>query len=148
MKQRIGFQASPDAYEAKMALENYLEEVELDNSLKHLCKVRASQINACAFCIDMHWKNATKDGEKEQRLYGLSAWQESPYYSEQERAALTWAEALTRLDLGHVPDEAYEQVRAHFNEKQISDLSYLIASINSWNRLCIAFRSTAGNYQA
>jgi AhpD family alkylhydroperoxidase len=110
-------------------------------------KLRASQMNGCAYCIDMHWKDARAAGESEQRLYGLDAWEESPYYSDRERAALAWTEALTFISDHHVPDAVYEAVRPHFSEKELSDLTWAIAAINAWNRVAIALRSTPGTYK-
>ena len=110
-------------------------------------KLRASQINGCAYCIDMHWKDARANEETEQRLYGLDAWQESPYYSDRERAALAWCEAVTCIADTHAPDTVYEKVRQHFSEKEIADLTLAIASINAWNRLAISFRAVPGKYQ-
>jgi AhpD family alkylhydroperoxidase len=113
----------------------------------HLVKLRASQINGCAFCIDMHWKDLRAEGETEQRLYGLDAWRLSPYYTDRERAALAWTEAVTLVTEGHVPDEVYEAVRGHFDEKELSNLTLVISTINAWNRAEIAQRGKAGRYQ-
>src|SRR5262249_4365296 len=112
-----------------------------------LLKLRCSQINGCAYCIDMHWKEARVAGESEQRLYGLDAWQESPYYEGRERAALAWAEAVTRITDGHVPDPVYEKVRDTFTEKALADLTLAVATINAWNRVAIASRAEPGKYQ-
>jgi AhpD family alkylhydroperoxidase len=120
----------------------------LEESLLNLVRLRASEINACAYCIDMHWKDLRFSGETEQRLYGLDAWEESPYYTDRERAALAWTEAVTNLRDGRVPDEAYEKVRTVFAEKELSDLTLAIASINAWNRMNIAARTVPGTYQA
>ena len=138
---------STDAYRAMLALEAYLAGCGLERALVHLLKLRVSQINGCAFCIDMHWKDSRAGGESEQRLYGLDAWRESPYYSERERAALEWAESLTRITHGHVPDAVYERVRAHFSEKETSDLLFVVTTINAWNRLAISARTPVGAYQ-
>ena len=116
-------------------------------SLLNLVCLRASQINGCAYCIDMHWKDLRAAGEGEQRLYGLDAWQESPYYSDRERAALAWTESVTNIQKGHVPNEVYEQVRKSFTEKELVDLTLAITEINSWNRLNIALRTVPGAYQ-
>jgi AhpD family alkylhydroperoxidase len=113
----------------------------------HLVKLRASQINGCAFCLDMHWKDLRAIGDTEQPPYSLDAWRECPYYSERERAALTWTEAVTLITNGHVPDGVYETVRPHFSEEELSDLTFTVATINSWNRLSIAGRTTPGTYQ-
>ncbi len=104
-------------------------------------------INGCSYCIDMHWKDARAAGESEQRIYGLAAWEETAYYSERERAALAWAEAVTRVGEGHVPDELYEEARRHFSEKELVDLTFVVIAINSWNRLAIPFRAEPGSYQ-
>jgi AhpD family alkylhydroperoxidase len=119
----------------------------LEESLLDLIKLRASQLNGCAYCIDMHWKDLRSIGENEQRLYGLDAWQESPYYTERERAALAWTEAVTNIKDGHTSDEVYEAVRKHFSEKELADLTLAMAAINAWNRLAIAARSVPGTYQ-
>ncbi|HKA90011.1 MAG TPA: carboxymuconolactone decarboxylase family protein [Haliangiales bacterium] len=139
--------ASPDAYRAMLALERYVAECGLEHALLDLIKLRASQLNGCAYCIDMHWKDARARGETEQRLYGLDAWREAPYYSERERAALAWTEAVTRVAVDHVPDDVYATARAQFDEKQLMDLTVAIGAINVWNRLAIAFRTPAGTYR-
>lgn len=138
---------APEAQKALYALEKYLSECGLEHSLLHLMKMRASQINGCAYCIDMHSKDARALGETEQRLYELDAWRETPFYSDRERAALAWTEALTLVSETHVPDSVYEEVRKQFSEKEIVDLTLAVAAINSWNRLAIALRSVAGHYQ-
>jgi AhpD family alkylhydroperoxidase len=130
-----------------LGVEKYLRQSGLEESLLNLIRMRASQINGCAYCLDMHWKDARSLGESEQRLYGLDAWKESPYYTDRERAALAWTEALTNIREGHVEDEVYERVRPHFTEKELADLSLAITSINSWNRLNIAVRTVPGTYQ-
>jgi AhpD family alkylhydroperoxidase len=130
-----------------LGLESYLHQSGLEIPLLHLIKLRASQINGCAYCIDMHWKDLRAIGENEQRLYGLDAWRESPYYSERERAALAWTEAVTLVASSQVPDEVYEQVRRQFNEKELTDLTLAVATINAWNRLSISLRAEAGKYQ-
>ena len=148
MEQRLNYaKAAPGAYKAMLGLEQYLQQCGLEQSLLHLVKLRASQINGCAFCLDMHWKDLRAIGETEQRLYSLDAWRECPYYSERERAALTWTEAVTLITNGHVPDGVYETVRPHFSEKELSDLTFTVATINLWNRLSIAGRTTPGTYQ-
>jgi AhpD family alkylhydroperoxidase len=131
-----------------LGLESYIHSCGLEHSLLHLIKLRASQINGCAYCIDMHWKDLRALGEGEQRLYGLDAWRESPYDTARERAALEWTESLTRITDGHAPDAAYEAVRSHFSEKEIADLTFAITAINAWNRLAIALRTVPGDYQA
>ena len=146
MKPRINLMVAPEAYRAMSSLEGYLKKSGLDHNLLHMIKLRASQMNGCAYCIDMHWKDARAGGESEQRLYGLGAWQESPYYSDRERAALAWTEAVTNLQDGHVSDAVYDQVRSHFSEKELADLTWAIATINAWNRVAIAGRAEAGKY--
>jgi AhpD family alkylhydroperoxidase len=148
MEQRIDFEVAPEAEKPMNALEKYLASCGLERSLLDLVKFRVSMVNGCAYCLDMHWKDARARDESEQRLYGLGAWREAPYYTDRERAALAWAEAVTRLDLGHVPDEVYREARLHFDEKPLADLTYAVCAINVWNRLCIAFRTTAGTYRA
>jgi AhpD family alkylhydroperoxidase len=148
MKPRIDYlQAAPTVIHAMLGLEKYLRTTKLDESLVLLICLRASQINGCAYCIDMHWKDLKTAGESDQRLYGLDAWEESPYYSERERAALAWTEAVTNVRDGHVPDEVYEKIRQQFAEKDLADLTLAIAAINSWNRLNIAARTIPGTYQ-
>jgi AhpD family alkylhydroperoxidase len=147
MKPRINLMVAPEAYKAMSGLEAYLKKSGLEHNLLHMIKLRASQMNGCAYCLDMHWKDARALGESEQRLYGLDAWQESPYYTDRERAALAWTEVVTNLHDGHVSDAAYDQVRAHFNEKELADLTWAIATINAWNRVAIATRSEAGKYK-
>ena len=148
MKARIdAAKAAPGAYHAMLGLEHYLHQSGLEVPLLHLIKLRASQINGCAYCIDMHWKDLRAVGENEQRLYGLDAWRESPYYTDRERAALAWTEAVTLITNGHVDDEVYEEVRPHFSEKELADLTLAVATINAWNRLAISLRAEAGKYQ-
>lgn len=142
-----GAKVAPGGYKSMLGLEAYLHESGLEISLLHLIKLRASQINGCAYCIDMHWKDLRSIGENEQRLYGLDAWREAPYYTDRERAALAWTEAVTRVADGHVPDEVYHEVRPHFSEKDLADLTLAIATINAWNRLAIASRTVPGSYQ-
>jgi AhpD family alkylhydroperoxidase len=138
---------SPGAYRAMLGLEKFIHESSIEPKLIHLLKMRASQINGCAYCLDMHSKDARALGETEQRLYGLDAWREAQYYSDRERAALEWTEALTLVTEGHVPDEVYERARKQFSEKELVELSMVAVAINGWNRLAIAFRTEAGNYQ-
>jgi len=128
-------------------LSNHLRSSGLEGPLLNLIFLRASQINGCAYCNDMHWKDLRAAGEGEQRLYGLDAWKESPSYSDRERAALAWTEAVTNVHDGHVPDEVYERVRRSFAEKELANLTLAITVINSWNRINIALRTPAGNYQ-
>jgi AhpD family alkylhydroperoxidase len=136
-----------DAQKAMFGLEKYLVTCGLDHKLLHLLKLRASQVNGCAFCIDMHSKDARALGETEQRLYSLDAWRETPFYTDKERAALAWIEAVTLVSETHVPDEVYEEVKKHFTEKEIVDLTILAATINMWNRMAIATRAVPGHYQ-
>jgi AhpD family alkylhydroperoxidase len=142
MTPRMNFmQAAPDTIKALMALEAQIQGSGLEQSLIELVKTRASQINGCAYCINMHTSDARKHGETEQRLYLLNAWQESPVYSERERAALAWTEAVTLIADTRAPDAIYADVRKHFSEAETVNLTMLIATINAWNRLAIAFRS-------
>ena len=148
MKPRMEYwKVAPAAYKAMSSLEAYLRESGLNKGLLHMVKLRASQINGCAYCIDMHWKDARAVGESEQRLYGLDAWREAPYYTDRERAALEWTEALTNITDGHVEDAVYDAVRGHFSDKELADLTWAVAAINAWNRVSIAFRSEAGTYK-
>ena len=148
MEERLHYaKVSPLAYHAMLGLEKYLQECGLEAPLLHLIKLRASQINGCAYCLDMHWKDLRAIGENEQRLYSLDAWEECPYYTDRERAALAWTEAVTRVSVGHVPDEVYESARKQFSEKELADLTVAVATINAWNRLAIAGRTTPGTYQ-
>jgi AhpD family alkylhydroperoxidase len=146
MKARFNLAIAPEAYRAMAGLEGYLKRSGLEPNLLHMVKLRASQINGCAYCIDMHWKDARAVGETEQRLYGLAAWEESPYYSERERAALAWTEALTNVADGHVSDAAYDAARGQFSEKELADLTWAVAAINAWNRVAIASRAEPGKY--
>lgn len=148
METRFNYpKSAPGVYKAMLGLEAYLHQCGLEESLLHLIKLRSSQINGCAYCLDMHWKDLRAIGENEQRLYSLDAWRECPYYTERERAALAWTEAVTLVTNGHVPDEVYEGARKQFNEKEISDLTFAVAAINAWNRLSIASRTMPGTYQ-
>ena len=148
MEQRIEYQkTAQEPMRAMLALERYLHGSGLEHSLLHLVKLRASQINGCAYCIDMHTKDARARGETEQRLYLTSAWREAPFYTERERAALEWTEALTLISEGGVPDELYQATRKHFSEKEMVDLTFAVIAINGWNRLSITFRPPVGEYQ-
>jgi AhpD family alkylhydroperoxidase len=148
MEPRIDFtKYAQDAQRSLYVLERYLLTCGLDHHLVHLLKLRASQINGCAYCIDMHSKDARAIGETEQRLYELDAWRETPFYTDKERAALEWTEAITKVSESHVPDEVYEQVKKHFSEKEIVDLTLAAGMINLWNRLAISMRSVPGTYQ-
>lgn len=137
---RIPFETAPEAREALRGLEKYLARASLPRELSELVKLRVSMLNGCAFCVNMHWTNLRAAGESEQRLYSLAAWREQSGYSPRERAALAWAESLTHVAETGVPDAAFAEVSAHFSRKEIADLSYAIAVINAWNRLCVAFR--------
>jgi AhpD family alkylhydroperoxidase len=147
MHQRLDYKrASPDAWKAMLNTENQVRGSGLEPSLLELVKTRASQINGCAWCLDMHTKDARARGETEQRLYLLSAWRECTCYSDRERAALAWTEAVTQIAVAGVPDALYEEVRRHFDEKAIVDLTLAIIAINGWNRMNVAFRTEAGGY--
>jgi AhpD family alkylhydroperoxidase len=148
MEQRLDYaQVVPDGIEILRQLEHYLKKAGLEPDLVELVKLRASQINGCAYCIDMHTKDARSHGESEQRLYGVTAWRETPFYSERERAALAWTESVTRISEDQVPEEIYQQVKQHFTEKELVNLTLAVIAINSWNRLAIGFRTPAGSYQ-
>ena len=141
MKTRLDFyQVSPEAMKAMIALEVAVGKLGLEPSLIELVKLRASQINGCAFCIDMHTADARKAGETERRLYGVSAWRETPFFTDRERAALAWTESLTLLAATHAPDADYELAAAQFSEKELVDLTLAINAINSWNRFGVGFR--------
>ncbi|GLG02797.1 alkyl hydroperoxide reductase AhpD [Alicyclobacillus hesperidum subsp. aegles] len=148
MKPRIDYtRVEPEAVRAMYGLEDYIRSTGLERKLLELVKTRASQINGCAYCLDMHTKDARAAGETEQRLYALSAWREAPFYSERERAALAWTEAVTLVSQTHVPDDVYELARAEFTEAELVQLTMAIVAINGWNRLAIAMRSIPGDYQ-
>jgi AhpD family alkylhydroperoxidase len=149
MEPRIDYRKfSPEPLQALLAMEKYLAGCGLDHKFIHLLKLRASQINGCAYCIDMHSIDARAAGETEQRLYALDAWRETPFFSGRERAGLAWIEAVTLVSTAHVPDSVYDEAKAHFSEKELVDLTYLAATINAWNRLAIALRSVPGRYRA
>lgn len=148
MTQRFRYAiAAPGAYQAMLRLEEYVQHSGLELSLLRLIQTRASQINGCSFCLDMHTKDARADGESEQRLYLLAGWREASCYSERERAALEWTEAVTLVADSHIPDEVYERVHPHFTEEELVNLTLAVAVINSWNRLNVAFRTPAGTYR-
>jgi AhpD family alkylhydroperoxidase len=147
MKQRLSAEAAPGALKAMYGLETYLKTCGLESELVHLIKMRVSQINGCAYCLDMHSKDLRAAGETEQRIYLLDAWREAPFYSERERAALAWAEAVTRVTDGHVPDAVYDEARRQFGEAELVNLTLAVTTINAWNRLAISFRAPAGTYQ-
>ncbi len=139
--------ASPGAVHAMGKLQEFTSNCGLEHSLLELAKMRASQINGCAYCLDMHSKDARAGGETEQRLYVLSAWREAPFYTPRERAALAWTEAVTLISHGGVSDEVYHEALQHFTEKELVDLTMAVITINGWNRLAITFRSEVGTYQ-
>jgi AhpD family alkylhydroperoxidase len=147
MEPRIKYQKYPDKLKGMFALEQSVKASGLEHTLIHLVKMRASMINGCAFCIDMHSKEARADGETEQRLYGLSAWHETPFYTDRERAALEWTDHLTQISTLHVPDELFERTRQHFSEEEIVALTIAIVAINGWNRIAISMRNVPGSYQ-
>ena len=149
MDQRIDYvKVAPEGYAAMLGLERYIHRCGLEPSLIELIKLRASQINGCAFCVDMHTKDARAAGESEQRLYAVAVWHEAPFFSERECAALAWTEAVTLLPSSRVPDDVYERARQHFREKELVDLTLAIIAINGWNRLAVCFRKPAGTYQS
>lgn len=145
MEQRINFQAKgQNALKTLFGIGAYLKKASIEKNLQELVNFRISQINKCAYCLDMHSKELRAAGETEQRLYGLSAWRETPYFSDRERAALAWAEAVNHCE---VPDQIYQEARAHFSEEELVDLTLSIGAINIWNRLNIAFQSVPGDYK-
>jgi AhpD family alkylhydroperoxidase len=148
MEPRIDYyRVAHGAVEALRGLETYIGQTGLERPLLELVKVRASQINGCAYCIDMHTKDARLREETEQRLYALSAWRETPFFTERERAALTWTEAVTEIAKSGIPDDVYEAARQHFSEKELVDLTLAVIAINGWNRLAVGFRTVPGSYQ-
>ena len=148
MAERLNYaKAFPEGVHAVLNLEKIIRSSGLEPSLLELVKTRASQMNGCAYCIDMHTKDARAAGETEQRLYALSAWRETPFFTSRERAALAWTEAITRISEGHAPDDVFDQARQHFSDEELSNLTIAIIAINGWNRLAIAFRAAAGEYQ-
>jgi AhpD family alkylhydroperoxidase len=147
MKARIDLmRVTPGVIQAMLGLERQVRQAGFDHKLLDLVRMRASQINGCAYCLDMHSKDARANGETEQRLYGLDAWRETPYYSARERAALEWTEALTLVSETRVPDDVYERVREQFSEDELVHLSLAIVAINGWNRLNVAARTVPGDY--
>ena len=148
MEPRIAYNKySPNALHAMFALEKHLKSSTIEEKLLHLIKLRASQINGCAYCIDMHSKDARAGGDSEMRLYALNAWRETPFFTPRERAALAWTESLTLISKNHAPDEIYDATLKEFSEQELVDLTYAIATINAWNRLAIAMRAVPGEYQ-
>ena len=149
MEPRLNFSTvDPEGYRAMVNLDHCVGNCGLESSLLELVKVRASQINRCAFCIDMHTKDARDSGESEQRLYALNAWHKTPFFTERERAALAWTEALTLIHENEMPDELYQSIRQQFSEKDLVGLTLAITTINGWNRLAISFRMVPGSYKA
>lgn len=140
-------QVAPEAYRAMLAMQNYVNATGLEHPLLELVKLRASYMNGCAYCVDMHTKDARAAGETEQRLYGVPVWRETPFYSDRERAALAWTEAVTAIGNGGVSDELYEQALAHFSERELVELTMAVITINGWNRLAISFRADVGSYR-
>ena len=148
MQQRANYrQAAPQGMAKLLDLQKYIDGCGLEHPLLELVKMRASQINGCAYCMDMHSKDARAGGETEQRLYLLSAWREAPFYNERECAALAWTETVTRISEGAIEDDVYAETRRHFDEKEITDLTLAVIAINAWNRLAIPFQALAGSYQ-
>ena len=148
MEPRLNYaKLAPEPMKAMYGLGAYLASCGLEKSLLELIKIRVSQINGCAFCIDMHTKDARAEGETEQRIYLLNAWREAPFFTEREQAALTWAEALTQIGHG-VPDSVYAKVSPHFSEKELVDLTWAVVAINGWNRVSISFGAVPGTYQS
>jgi len=142
------YKASPKAYQAMLALEQFVDSCGLERPLLELVKMRASQINGCAYCLDMHSKDARALGETEQRIYLMNAWREAPFYTERERAALEWTEAVTLVSESHVPDDVYERVKARFTPEELANLTLAVVAINGWNRLSVAFRAVPGPYKS
>jgi AhpD family alkylhydroperoxidase len=138
---------APEPVKALYSLEKYLGDCGLEHTLRELVKIRASQINGCAFCIDMHTKDARAAGETEQRIYALNAWRETPFFTARERAALAWTEAVTRISEEGVPDDLYEEAADQLSEKELVDLTWAVAAINAWNRMAISFRAVPGAYK-
>lgn len=148
MESRLEIQkVAPQAYRTMAALETYVRNSGLEESLILLMKLRASQINCCSYCIDMHTKDARANGESEQRLYALTAWRETPFFTDRERAALDWTEALTLISVSQAPDNVYEEVRQRFTELELVNLTMAIVTINGWNRICVGFRKVPGTYE-
>ena len=148
MEPRIDYaKAAAEVRGAMKSLDDHGSHAGMDRGLIELVKLRASLINGCSYCVDMHTKIARSLGETEQRLYAVSVWRETPFYSERERAALAWTEAVTLVNVGHVPDDVYDLARQHFSEKELIDLTLAIVAINSWNRLAIAFKTVPGTFQ-
>jgi AhpD family alkylhydroperoxidase len=138
---------SPDAYRALFGLEQFVRQSGLEPSLMYLVKLRASYMNGCAYCVDMHTKDARLEGETEQRLYAVPLWRETDFYTDRERAALAWTESVTALGHGGVPDDVYADVAAHFDQRELVALTIGVVAINAWNRVAVPFRMEPGSYQ-
>jgi AhpD family alkylhydroperoxidase len=148
MTQRLSYaRVAPEAYQAMRALEDYVKSTGLERPLLELIRLRASYVNGCAYCVDMHTKDARAAGETEQRLFAVPVWRETPFFTPRERAGLAWAEAVTEMPAGGVSDEVYHEARGHFSESEIVQLTMAVIAINGWNRLAVAFRSDVGGYQ-
>lgn len=146
---RIDYPAvAPEPFKAMLALEKAIANSGIEHKLLHLIKLRVSQINGCAYCIDMHWKDLRALGEDEPRLYGLNAWRETPLYSERERAALEWAEKITRISEHHIDEALFDKTAHHFNDQELANLTWAIAAINTWNRIAIPMGSVPGHYRS
>jgi AhpD family alkylhydroperoxidase len=139
-------QVAPGARRAQVGLETYIRGCGLESSLIHLMKLRASYLNGCAYCVDMHTKDARQEHESEQRLYAVPVWRETPFFTPRERAALAWTDAVTEVGATHVPDDVFDEVRRHFTDAEIVDLTMVVITINGWNRIAIAFRVPVGSY--
>ena len=148
MTQRIDYtRIAPDAMKAQLAVETYVRRSALEHSLVHLVKLRASYINGCAYCVDMHTKDARAEGESEQRIFDIPVWRETPFFTPRERAALAWTETVTEIARTGVPDEAWAELREHFSEAEAVDLTMAVVAINGWNRLAVSFRTEPGTYR-
>ncbi len=148
MEARLDYtKASPEAYKAMLQMEGVVRRSGIDPKLLELMKIRSSQLNGCAYCIDMHTKDARFKGETEQRIYSLDAWRETPFYTDKERAALAWTEAITNIQTGHAPEAVYQELSRNFSEQERLNITFAITTINAWNRIAIGFRSVPGTYQ-
>ena len=148
MRPRLRYgKVAPGVRDAMLGLEKYVDSTGIEPGLLNLIKNRASQINGCAWCLDMHAKDAREDGETEQRIYSLSAWRDTPFYTPRERAALGWTEAVTLVATEGVPDDLFEEARKQFSERELVDLTVAVVAINGWNRFNVAFRTVPGDYQ-